>query len=353
MAPRKSREVEPVRDLWSLGVLPILLAGGVLGLLGIYWDIAWHVDIGRDTFFTLPHNLVYSSILTVLLVALLGLWFDRRDTRFHLPLGRFRLHPGVLMIVVAAALELAFAPLDDLWHRLFGSDVSLWAPMHLVGLLAMGVANFGGLVSAWIERDLSGDPGRGRLFTLICGAYCALLLGWSILLTAEYEYSVIQFPVVLHPLLLAALPAFALVLAVRLDLGRFAATSTALAFTCLRFLLSGMLMLTASLELAGYSRPMIPLLLLSALAVDLLARRGAPEWLLGVASAAICMPVNWALLAVGEGMVWDADRVALAVVPALLLSALLAQLAGWVARALRGELEPDVRARKSVAPRGA
>ena len=341
------------RDLWALGVLPILLAGGVAGLLGIYWDIAWHVDIGRDTFFTLPHNLVYSSILTVLLVALLGLWFDRRDSRFHLPLGRLRLHPGVLMVAVAAALELAFAPLDDLWHRLFGSDVSLWAPMHLVGLLAMGVANLGGLTCAWIERELVADSRRQRLLTLVAGAYLVLLLGWSMLLTAEFEFGIIQFPVILHPPLLAALPAFALVLAVRLGTGSYAATWTALAFTGLRLLLAAMLMLTAAFELAGISRPMIPLLLVSALAVDLLARRGLPDWLLGVVCAALALPLNWLLLALGDGLAWDADRVAMGVIPALLLAALLGQVGGWVARALRGEPEPSREPPVTVASRQA
>ena len=327
----------PDKDLWGLGVLPILLAGGVLGILGIYWDIAWHIDIGRDSFFTLPHNLVYSSILTVLLVSMLGLWFDRRASRFHLRLGSLRLHPGVLMIAVGAALELAFAPLDDLWHRLFGTDVSLWAPMHLVGLLAIGVATFGGLVSAWVERELATGNGRRRLFTNVAGAYLAVLLSWSMLLTAEFEYSVIQFPVVLHPLLVAALPSFALVLAVRLGIGRFAATWAALGFTGLRLVLAAMLMVTASFELAGASRPMIPMLVITGVAVDMLARRGLPDWLLGVVAGGVTLLVNWGLVALGNGLVWHADRVLLAAAPALLLSALLAQVAGWTAGALRGE----------------
>lgn len=337
------------KDLWSLGVLPILLAGGVLGILGIYWDIAWHVDIGRDTFFTLPHNLVYSSILSVLLVSMLGLWWDRRNSRFHLKVGRLRLHPGVLMVGVAAALELAFAPLDDLWHRLFGSDVALWAPMHLVGLLAMGVANFGGLVSAWIERMIAVDPRRRRLFNLVCGAYGALLLAWTVLLTAEYEFAIIQFPVILHPITLAALPTFALVLVARLGLGRFAATWAALAFTGLRLVLAAMLMLTASLDLAGHSRPMIPILLVSALAVDLLSRRGASDWLLGVVAGVVSFTVNWAVVALGNGLAWDLDRAGLALAPALLLSALLAVTAGRVAAALRGEPVARTGTRATVA----
>jgi hypothetical protein len=327
----------PEKDLWSLGLLPVLIAGSIFALLGVYWDIAWHIDIGRDTFFTLPHNFLYASILIVLLASVYGLWRDRRDTRYHVRLRGLRLHPGVLMIAVAAALELAFAPLDDLWHRFFGVDVALWAPMHLVALLAMGVANFGGLVCAWVERDLATEPGRRLLFTRIVVAYGGLLLAWSMMLLAEYEYSIIQFPVILHPILLAALPSFALVLLSRLNVAQFAVTWSVLLFTGLRVLLAGVLMLTASLELAGLSRPMIPVLLLSAVAVDLLSRRRLAGWALGMIAAALGWMVNTVMVYLGDGLVWHIDTLALAVVPALTLAGLLGGAAGWIAGALTGE----------------
>jgi hypothetical protein len=39
---------------------------------------------------------------------------------------------------------LDFAPLDDLWHRLFGVDVTLWGPIYFVGILGLVLARFGG-----------------------------------------------------------------------------------------------------------------------------------------------------------------------------------------------------------------
>jgi hypothetical protein len=325
------------KDLWSLGLLPVLLAGGVLGLVGVYWDIAWHIDIGRDTFFTLPHDFLYASILIVLLMSAYGLWRDRRSTAHHLTLGRLRLHPGVLMIAIAAALELAFAPLDDLWHRLFGVDVALWAPMHLVALLAIGVANFGGLVCAWLERSHAAGPRRRALFTRVVVAYGALLLAWTMLLLAEYEYSIMQFPVVLQPILLAALPSFVFVLLARLLPGGFAVTWAALLFTGLRVAIAGLLMLTASLELAGQSRPMIPILILPAVAVDILARRKLPDWLLGSVAGALTLVVNALVVAAGTGLVWPGDTLLRAILPALALAAALGAGGGWVAGALKGE----------------
>ena len=60
------------KDLWQIGVLPVLALGSLAGLLGVYWDIAWHIDIGRDSFFTLPHNFIYAFMTIVLGVSLYG-----------------------------------------------------------------------------------------------------------------------------------------------------------------------------------------------------------------------------------------------------------------------------------------
>ena len=42
------------------------------------------------------------------------------------------------------------APIDDLWHRLFGIDVTLWSPPHLLGLLGVAINT---LACALIARE--------------------------------------------------------------------------------------------------------------------------------------------------------------------------------------------------------
>ena len=42
------------------------------------------------------------------------------------------------------------APIDDLWHRLFGIDVTLWSPPHLLGLLGVTINT---LACALIARE--------------------------------------------------------------------------------------------------------------------------------------------------------------------------------------------------------
>ncbi|HKX18215.1 MAG TPA: hypothetical protein VJT33_09435, partial [bacterium] len=327
-------------DLWRLGILPILAAGALAGFLGLYWDISWHIDKGRDTFFTPPHNFVYGALLTVLIAAAYGFWRDRRDTPYHLRAGRYRLHLGILIVAAGAALVLAFAPLDDLWHRMYGVDVTLWGPMHLVGLLGLAVGRFGGLVCAWIERRQTDDPHRRRLFGGLAVFFAATLLAGVVVVTGEYEFMVPQFPMVFHPVLLAGLPVFPLLLIALLAPRPYAATVTALVFTAMRVALAGWLLIASHLDWGGFSQPSIPMLLPTAVAVDLLAVRRTPGWIAGVAAGAVTLAANLAMIdsiapeAGGIRLFWTAGMLLRALAPALLLSAVMGAAASATAVSL-------------------
>jgi hypothetical protein len=324
-------------DLWALGVLPLLAAGALAGLLGVYWDIAWHIDKGRDTFFTPPHDFVYASLAIVLLTSLYGLWRDRRESPAHLYLGPLRLHSGIMIVAVAAALVLAFAPLDDLWHRLFGIDVTLWGPMHLIGILGLTLASFGGLVSSWIERGIARSAGRATLFGAVALFFGAAVLGWTVLVLAEYEFNVPQFPTIFHPILLGGLPSFILVLISRLRAHPWGATLLTAAFTIFRVAIASWLMIAAYVDLAGLTRPLIPLLIPSGVAADLLARRHAPGWLAGLTAGAVALAANLAVVRVADGIIWTPATFGAALVPALFLAA----TAGWAGAAVAGVLQPE------------
>src|SRR5204862_128398 len=59
------------------------------------------------------------------------------------------------------------APIDDLWHRLFGIDVTLWSPPHLLGLAG---AQINSLACLLIAREIWPVASRARAFALAIGA---------------------------------------------------------------------------------------------------------------------------------------------------------------------------------------
>jgi hypothetical protein len=109
---------------------------------GLYWDISWHMTIGRDTFWTPAHLLIQfggivAAVTCTYLVfattfgndaamkdASVGMW------GFRGPLGAFLCAWGGVTMVTSA-------PFDDWWHNSFGLDVQILSPPHIV--LAIGI----------------------------------------------------------------------------------------------------------------------------------------------------------------------------------------------------------------------
>src|SRR5919108_3099011 len=149
--------------VWAL-LLAKLTAGWGLG-----WDIRWHVLIGRDSFWIPPHVLTYASVSAAVLIAFGVLaaetWLARGG---RAPVDTVRVlgmvgTPGFHLVWLGMALVVLAAPIDDLWHRLFGIDVTLWSPPHLLGLAGAQVSTLALLLVA-LEVWPAGS--RARLVAL-------------------------------------------------------------------------------------------------------------------------------------------------------------------------------------------
>ena len=159
------------RAFWAL------LAAKLVGGFGVGWDIRWHLVIGRDSFWIAPHLMTYAAVVVAAAISLgvlvVETWQARRGTA----------PPGVVAIAALSgtrgfhlawwgmAIVILAAPVDDLWHRLFGLDVTLWSPPHLLGLAGSQVSNLGGLLIALEVYE----EGRTRRAALV--ATGILLLG--------------------------------------------------------------------------------------------------------------------------------------------------------------------------------
>jgi hypothetical protein len=137
---------------------------------------------------------------------------------WYAPLG------GVLM-TACSAFALAGFPLDDVWHRIFGQDVTLWGPTHL---MLIGGASLSTLATAILMAEGlraatggSGEPAGAmrRLLALRQALLAgALLVGLSTF-QAEFDFSVPQFRLLFHPVLLMIAASIGLV-AARVWIGR-------------------------------------------------------------------------------------------------------------------------------------
>ena len=221
-------------------------------ILGLGWDIRWHSTFGRDTFWAPPHLLMYSGIalagIVCVAVVLLDTWRYRRrapgvsDATTWRVFGLFRAPLGFVVAGCGLAVLLFAAPFDNWWHELYGLDVTLWAPFHVMGLIG---AFIGGSGSLYAFAALGAQARRlgleRRRFLGFSGPDWATLLTLStlltLLLTATQPATTIAPTVNLgpahiltFPILLCAFFLPVLIVAVRVTERPGAATITMLLF---------------------------------------------------------------------------------------------------------------------------
>ena len=213
-----------------------VLACSFAGILGLAWDEQWHQSVGRDAFLTPPHALLYSATgvagLLCLVVVLWQTWTYRRQGHlangvtvfgvFHAPLGVVVAGFGALTTALAA-------PLDNYWHELYGVDVVLWAPFHMMGMLGGFIRISGALylaASLLVARPNSRWAKAGVVLasTFLLWTFVNLAQPGEVLLPT-FNFGPIQ--VMSYPLVLAALVPLPLLAVQRAMPGRWRATLVA------------------------------------------------------------------------------------------------------------------------------
>jgi len=144
----------------------VMLAANILAAWGVQWDIQWHLQIGRDSFWIPPHVMTYAGV-TLVVLASFGVLAN--DTFRRLMTGREPARverifgitgtPGFHLAAWGIALTVLAAPIDDLWHRVFGIDVTLWSPPHLLGLVGVAINT---LACAVVAREVYPVGRRAR-----------------------------------------------------------------------------------------------------------------------------------------------------------------------------------------------
>jgi hypothetical protein len=131
----------------------IVLCLLLFGELGLAWDRRWHDYLGRDQFWIPPHIMMYTGVgctgLIALFVVLMETWrynhkkpgVDENSTVSIF--GHFRAPLGFTLLGFGALTDAIAAPFDNYWHQLYGIDVTLWSPFHLMGVFGAITAGLG------------------------------------------------------------------------------------------------------------------------------------------------------------------------------------------------------------------
>jgi hypothetical protein len=252
--------------------LPVLVftTSIICALFGFIWDVSWHIGNGRDPgpLANPAHYFIIIGLFGVFVGGMLAivLPFDKpgpaavRITRnWQAPVG------GVLMAGCGLYAMIGF-PLDDIWHRIFGQDVTLWGPTHL---MLIGGACFSLFAVLMLEREgeaaQAEEVAFGAFITLLRYlSFGGMFIGLSVY-QIEYDFGVEQFRLVLQPMMIAAASALAAV-AARITMGRGAAVVAAVFAIALR---GGVAFLVG--PVLGAPLNWFPLYLGPAVAVELVA----------------------------------------------------------------------------------
>ena len=337
-----------VARLPGWAALPAAIAGASLqvALLGMYWDIALHIDEGRDAgpLANPAHYLILFGLFGVFTAGVIAMALPRAGERpgpkpiriagdWYAPIG------GVLMAACGAFALIGF-PLDDVWHRLFGQDVTLWGPTHLmlIGGAGMTLIANAVLLGEGMHAKRAGAAARStnrtsgeskvtfiRRATLMGG----FLIGLSTF-QAEFDFGVPQYRMVFQPFLIALAAGFALV-AARIWIGRGGALFAAAFYLVMR----GAVSLIVG-PVLGQTTPALPLYLVEALAVEavalLIVARARPlafAALSGVLVGTVGFAAEWLWVGAVFRMEWTGD---------VLAEGLPMAIAGGLAGALAGAL---------------
>jgi len=130
-------------------------------ILGILWDIAWHMSIGRDGLFSAPHVLTYigaaaAGIFSGYQVLKTSFWGNQLEKGKMVKFwGIFYSSLGGLFCIWGGIASLTSAPFDDWWHNTYGLDVQILSPPHAVLLLGLMSVQMGAMIAvlAFLNRS--------------------------------------------------------------------------------------------------------------------------------------------------------------------------------------------------------
>ena len=327
----------------------------ISAVFGLYWDVSIHVDQGRDTsvWGNPGHFFILGGLYGIFAAGFFAVCLGREERAdrpgptairiardWYAPLG------GVLMMCTGFFSLIAF-PLDDFWHRIFGQDVTLWGPTHL---MLIGGAVMTLLAIAVIQAEVvRAMKSAGVLHLELAWVRHlrqvwlpgGLLVGMSTF-QGEFDFGIPQFQLIFHPLLLMLAAGLVLVLT-RIWLGRGAMFGAVAFFIIMR---GGLALLVY--DSLGESLARFPLYIVEALCVEaaamLIAVKRRPlafGALAGVLIGTIGLAAEWGWSHVWMPLPWPTEILPETIGLGLAMAIAASLLGAWIGARLDDEIPYD------------
>ena len=212
---------------WAAAMMFTAIFGVFTAGQGFYADVAWHIALGRDkNLFTPPHTAIVIGLVFIGLSGVIGIaTATMQGANVGFRVGRLRVPWSSLPLLALGGAAVSGFPLDDIWHSIYGIDVTMWSPTHM--LMIVGASLTG--LAAWLvlgeARVSPRDSGWARGAHVACAYFTLLGLAAS---QGEFTFGVPQFQQLYHPALVMIAGGFAFVV-IRLVLGRWWGIGIALA----------------------------------------------------------------------------------------------------------------------------
>ncbi len=323
---------------WTAIPAVIATSSLITALFGMYWDISLHIDVGRDAgpLANPAHYFILAGLFGIFTAGFFAIVLpEGRPSASAIRLGPDWYAPlGGVLICACGAFSLIGFPLDDVWHRLFGQDVTLWGPTHLM-LIGGAAMTLIGIAVLTVEgmRATSEDWEEGEHRHMVLARAVALTGGLLIGLStfqAEFDFGVPQFRFVFEPMMIMLAAGVGLV-ATRLYGGRGAALGAVAFFLLAR----GALALLIG-PIFGETTPHFPLYVVAALIVEAVALRVPAErplafglWSgLGIGTAGLA--AEWAWSYVWMPLPWPSALFPEAAVAGLSVALAASVIGAWL-----------------------
>ncbi len=354
---------ERVSGLPGWMALPSAIAAGalLLALLGFLWDVSLHIDKGRDEgpLANPSHYLILGGLFGIFAAGFIACVLPlKRPSRSAIRIvGEWYAPLGGVIITCCAAFALIGFPMDDVWHRIFGQDVTLWGPTHLM-LIGGAAMTLVGIAILMIEAERARPADHPhhefrwiawlRRVSLSGG----LLMGLMVF-PVEFDFGVPQFRMVFGPMLVMLSAGVALV-SVRLWMGRGAALGACLFFLLLRV---GVAVIVG--PIFGETTPKFALFLGPALVVEavflLMPRASTLRLALwsGIGIGTVGLAAEWGWSHVWMPIPWNSALLPEGAIVGLLAAVAGSLLGGWIGERLASDRLPRLRNTRTGAVAGA